>query len=245
MPALNLAGADGFNVASGQSIQHTPDPIAPMPRPASLQGSPELGGIDPQAPIPDLNLAGAEGVPSPAQLAQIDRPGSTQIHEPDFGLPDLMQPGFHPYNLTEPGISQVQNPLFSSDPLLPDLEDYHRPYGLTIHNQPADTTFKPDPLLADLLHYQIPQGITVERDAQAPDPLLPDLQQPQLTQDVHMQQRPADLDPSAMQQLQLSPMYQQLAEVPYREVFMDQSGMNSSRRRHYDLLIDGLENQQH
>lgn len=234
VPELNLAGADGFNVASGQSIQHSPDPVVPAPGPLRLQGSPEMGGIDPQTPIPELNLAGVEGVPSPAQLVQ---PGATSIHEPDFGLPDFVQPQLRPYDLTEPGLTQVQNPLFATDPLLPDLNEYRRPYGLTIHNQSADETFKPDLPLDDLLHYDVPQGIQVRRDVQDPDPLLPDLQQPQLTQAVHMQQRPADLDANALQQLHMNPAYQALGDVPYEQVFMDQAGMNSSSRRHYDLLL--------
>ncbi len=232
VPELNLAGADGFNVASGQSIQHTPDPVAPAPGPLHLQGSPELGGIDPQTPIPELNLAGVEGVPSPMQLVRAD---SSQIHEPDFGLPDFTHPELRPYDLTEPGITLGQNPLFASDPLLPDLDEYRHPYGLTIHNQGAGETFKPDPLLDDLLHYDVPQGMEVRQDAQAPDPLLPDLQQPQLTQAVHMQQRPGDLDAHALQQLHMA--YQSLDDVPYEQVFMDQAGMNTSRRRHYDLLL--------
>ncbi len=240
MPELNLAGTDGFNVASGQSIQPMPDPVAPMPMPLTLQGSPELGGIDPQTPIPALNLAGVDGVPSPAQLAQTD---ATQIHEPDFGLPDFMQPGLQPYDLTGPGITQFQNPLFASDPLLPDLDDYRQPYGLTIHKRA--TSELPDPPLDDLQRYHVPQGMTIQRDMQAPSPLIPDLQHPQLTQDIHMEQRPADLDSNALQQLHASPIYQQLNDAPYKEVFMDQAGMNTSHRRHYDLLLDGLEHTGH
>jgi hypothetical protein len=239
VPELNLAGVDGLNVASGQSIQSMPDPVAPpMPAPLSLQGSPEVGGIDPQTPIPVLNLAGVEGVPSPTQLAQTD---SKQIHEPDFGLPDFIQPSMQAYDLTEPGLTQIQNPLYAPDPLLPDLDEYRQPYGLTIHNRASGGAA--DPFLDDLLRYDTPQGITILRDIYAPDPLLPDLQHPQLTQDVHMKQRPADLDASALQQLHASPLYQQLNSVPYRDVFIDQADMNTSGRRHYDLLFNGLDNE--
>ncbi len=234
VPELNLAGVDGFNVASGQSIQRMPDPVAPAPVSFSVQGSPELGGIDPQTPIPELNLAGVEGVPSPTQLAQS---GATSIHQPDFGTPDFTQPKLQPYDLTGPGITQVQNPLFASDPLLPDLNEYRRPYGLTFHNQNDGEMFKPDPPVDDLLHFEVPQGISVRRDVQAPDPLLPDLQHPQLTQAVHMQQRPGDLGADALQQLHANPAYQTLGAVPYEQVFMDQAGMNTSSRRHYDLLL--------
>ena len=221
MPELNLAGADGFNVASGQSIQHMPDPIAPAPVSFSVQGNPELGGIDPQTPIPELNLAGVEGVPSPMQLAQS---GATSTHQPDFAIPDFTQPELQPYDLAEPGITQVQNPLFASDPLLPDLNEYRRPYGLTFHNQNDGEIFKPDPPVDDLLHFEVPQGMAVRRDVQVPDPLLPDLQHPQLTQAIHMQQRPGDLDADALPQLHANPAYQTLSTVPYEQVFMDQAG---------------------
>lgn len=234
VPELNLAGVDGFNVASGESIQHMPDPVAPAPVSFSVQGSPDLGGIDPRTPIPELNLAGVEGVPSPVQLAQAE---ATSIHQPDFGTPDFAQPQLRPYDLTEPGITQVQNPLFASDPLLPDLNEYRQPYGLTFHNQSTDETFQPDPLLDDLLCYEVPSGVLVRRDVQAPDPLVPDLQHPQLTQDVHMQQRPGDLDANALQQVEMNPSYQALSDVPYGQVFLDQAGMNTARRRHYDLLL--------
>jgi hypothetical protein len=52
-----------------------------------------------------------------------------------------------------------------------------------------------------------------------------------------MQQRPGDLDFYALQQLSMSPAYQNLSDVPYEQVFLDQGGMNTSRRRHYDLLL--------
>src|SRR5947209_17852267 len=70
MPTLNLAGADGLNVASGYSIQSMPDPGKPEPYTPVLHGSPDMGGIDPQAPVPMLNLAGVEGVPPPSQLVR-------------------------------------------------------------------------------------------------------------------------------------------------------------------------------
>src|SRR5438128_2130992 len=38
MPDLNLAGSDGFNVASGQSIQSQPDPAKPAPYVPALSG---------------------------------------------------------------------------------------------------------------------------------------------------------------------------------------------------------------
>lgn len=234
IPSLNLAGADGLNVASGLSIQSIPDPGKPAPYTPVLHGSPDMGGIDPQTPIPVLNLAGVEGVPSPSQLV---RPAPSQINMPDFGEPDFSLPKLQSYDLTEPGIDYASGSAYAPDPILPDMTEYRHPYGLDIRND----LFTSDPLIGGRLDYEQPNGVTVSRDPQDPDPLLPDLQHPQLTQDVHMIERPGDLDPSALEQMHLSSIYQQLGTVPYNQVFMDQSGVNSTQRRHYDLLMRGLD----
>src|SRR5690348_15174881 len=102
MPSLNLAGADDLNVASGSSIQSMPDPGKPVPYTPVLHGNPDMGGIDPQTPIPVLNLAGVEGVPPPSQLV---RPDPNRVNMPDFGEPDFSRPELQPYDLTEPGIN--------------------------------------------------------------------------------------------------------------------------------------------
>ena len=239
MPDLNLAGSNGFNVASGQSIQ--PDPVKPVPYVPVLSGSPDMGGIDPAMPVPVLNLAGVEGVPTPAQLA---RPTTDNaIHLPDSGLPDFTQPELKPGSTAASGISFDQQAEFSADPMLPDLTEYRRPYGLDIHNLNGDGSalFQPDPLLSDLLDYEVPSGATISHDPLAPDPLVLDLQQPQMIPNVEMQARPGDLDPDALQQLHIQPLYQQLDGIPYNQVFMNQSGMNSRQRRHNDLLMGGLD----
>ncbi len=197
-----------------------------------------MGGIDPQAPISVLNLAGIEGVLPPSQLV---RPIPNQVNMPDFGEPDFSQPAIQPYDLTEPGITYAHGSEFAPDPALPDLDEYRHPYGLDIYNQSSADMFAPDPLTGDLLNYDLPNGVRVQRDPREPDPLLPDLQHSPLTQDVHMIDRPGDLDPSALQQMHQSPDYQQFGSVPYNQVFMDQSGVNSTRRRHYDLLMHGLD----
>ncbi len=241
MPQLNLAGADGFNVASGYSIQSMPDPGKPDPYTPVLHGSPDMGGIDPETPIPMLNLAGVEGVPPPSQLV---RPAPNQVNTPDFGEPDFSRPELQPYDLTEPGINYAYGSEFAPDPVLPDLNEYRHPYGLDVHNQRPADLFTPDPLVGDLLDYDQPNGISVLRDPQDPDPLLPDLQQPQLIQDVHMAERPGDLDPSALEQMHQSPAYQEFGTVSYNQVFMDQSGINSTQRRHYDLLMRGLDEEE-
>jgi hypothetical protein len=241
MPDLNLAGSDGFNVANSQSIQSQPDPAKPAPYVPVLSGSPDLGGIDPAMPVPVLNLAGVEGAPPPAQLA---RPMTDNtIHLPDFGLPDFTEPELRPGSTSTFGISFDQQAEFAADPMLPDLTEYHRPYGLDIHNLDGEgnALFQPDPPLSDLLDYEVPSGATVSHDPLAPDPLVPDLQHPQMTPDVEMQERPGDLDPDALQQLHIQPLYQQLDGIPYNQVFMNQSGMNARQRRHNDLLMGGLD----
>jgi hypothetical protein len=244
MPDLDLAGSDGFNVASGQSVQSQPDPVRPEPYVPVLSGSPELGGIDPAIPVPVLNLAGVEGVPPPTQLASPATDSThTFVHLPDSDRPDFTQPELKSADIATPAISFDQQAEFAADPMLPDLTAYHRPYGLDIHNLASDgnALFQPDPLLADLLDYEAPSGATVYRDPLAPDPLMPDLQQPQMTPDVEMQERPGDLDPHALQQLHIQPLYRQLDGIPYNQVFMDQSGVNSTQRRHNDLLMGGLD----
>lgn len=238
MPNLNLAESPNFNVASGSSIQSMPDPGKPVPYTPVLHGSPDMGGIDPQAPIPTLNLAGVEGVPLPSQLA---RRSPNQVNTPDFGEPDFSQPGLQSYDLTEPGINYAYGSEFAPDPMLPDLTEYRHPYGLDVQNQRPADLFMLDPLVGALLDDNLPNGLTVLRDPQEPDPLLPDIQHPQLTQEVHMTERPGDLAPSALEQMHQSPAYQQFGTVPYNQVFMDQSGVNSTRRRHYDLLMHGLD----
>jgi hypothetical protein len=206
----------------------------PVPYTPVLHGSPDMGGIDPQTPIPTLNLAGVEGVPSPSQLV---RPAPNQVNMPDFGEPDFSQPELEPYDVTGPGINFADGSEFAPDPMLPDMTEYRHPYGLDIH----DDLFTPDLPTSVQFDYDQPSGLTVLHDPQDSDPLLPDLQQPQLTQEVHMIDRPGDLDPSALEQMHQSPAYQEFGTVPYNQVFMDQSGVNSTRRRHYDLLMRGLD----
>lgn len=240
-PDLNLAGSDGFNMADGQRMQSQPDPAKSRPYVPVLSGSPDLGGIDPAMPVPVLDLAGVEGVPSPAQLT---RPAAANgIHQPDFGLPDFTQPALKPVGAAASAIGFDQQAEFAADPMLPDLTEYHQPYGLDIQNLNGDGNVLSlrDPLLSDLFDYEVPSGVTIYHDPQASDPLVPDLQQPQMALDVEMQERPGDLASDALQQLHRQPLYQQLDGIPYDQVFMDQSGVNSRQRRHNDLLMGGLD----
>jgi hypothetical protein len=163
--------------------------------------------------------------------------------EPDYGVPDGGQPGLQPFKLITPGVHLDVPAEFEADPLMPDLTSYNRPYGLAVHNVTGDAAdlWRPDPVLADLMQPDIPDGITpVMRNLDQPDPLLPDLQDPQLQPDVHMLDRPGDLDARAFGAMNVDPAIQSARSVPYKQSFMDAAGMNNTRRRHLDLLQDGL-----
>lgn len=238
VPDLHLAG--GFDVVSGLSIQSMPDPGKPTPPEYVLHGSPELGGVDPANPAPAApNLAGVEGVPLSPVKPSVSPVITSDATSPDFA--SLHVP-LQPYDL-DAGMNYAYGAEFAADPLLPDLTEYRQPYGLDVHNLegPGHPLFRPDPLLGDLLAYEVPAGATVVRDPLMPDPTVPDLQHPTLEPEVHMSMRPGDLAEEALQTMHLQPTYAQLDGVPYSQSFMDQSGTNTARRRHLDLLQSGLD----
>ncbi len=206
-----------------------------------LHGSAEdlhLMGISPDLPFYDLNLAGSQGVPTPASLASVQPSERVAINNPTFTEPVIHVPLLAPHDLIEPGIDL--RPEFSADPQLPDLEEYDHPHGLDIRpNTPAMV----DPSIADLLQYDHPSGLDVRHNLLEPDPLLSDLQHPDLTQQVHMLDRPGDLDASALQVMHQSATYQQLGHKDYPEIVMDASGVNNTRSRHMGLLMRGLDDE--
>ena len=91
----------------------------------------------------------------------------------------------------------------------------------------------------------MPNGVDVSNDPLTPDPNLPDLQpnKVQLLPDVVMRERPGDMDSSAMRTMHEDPTYQTQVSVPYNRSFTDQSGMNNTRRRRFDLRMHGLDNE--
>lgn len=203
-------------------------------------------GLDPSQPLYDLNLAGVQGVPSPHMLAQSQ--GTPAINLPDFGTQNYDIPPMKPYDLTEPGITYM--PEFAADPALPDLDAYTHPFGLDLSMQHMDV----DPLLAsdvptsseitDSLYPGLGfSTLNVQHNVTDADPLVPDLQFPDLTQQVQMpaDERPGDLDPSALHVLHATPSYQQASDSTYPETWMDQRDTNSTRSRHLSLLNDGLD----
>lgn len=239
IPQMNLAGVDGFNVASGYARQPMPDPGKPAPAEYTLSGSPECAGYEPSNPASCApNLAGIEGMPTASYMDD----NWTRNVGGDYGMSAGVDCTMKPYDLTEPGINYAYGGEFEPDPLLPDLEEYNRPMGLTLHNPIGQgDLFKPDPVLADLTAYEVPGGVDVIASHPLdPDPSVPDLQQPQLTQDVHMSTRPGDLDESAVPIMHVDPTHLMDNGAKYGTVFQDPSGMNNSRRRKSVLRDSGL-----
>ena len=254
-PDLKLAQ---WPAQQGASIQVMPDPGKPDPINYQLVGDPTMGGYEPGNPAPPApNLAGVDGWPPPVSALAPGAhmfPGvSSSPIAPQYGQPDRSEPSLQTANLADDGISFEPRKEFDPDPAHPDLSSYNHPYGLAFHNTGgvADL-FKPDPVLADLTRPDIPanaggQGRAVAptvRNLRAPDPLVPDLQNPQLEQAVHMLDRPGDLAPDALSVVKTDPTAQSALDVPYNQSFADASGMNSTRRRHFDLMIKGLQSEE-
>jgi hypothetical protein len=172
----------------GASIQPMPDPGKPDPVDYVLSGDPTMGGVDPSNSAPPApNLAGVDGwPPEPSSLMPNTRTfpeQTTEVIQPDYGMPDIDQPGLQPFNQITSGIYLHVPAEFEADPLMPGITSYNQPYGLAMHNvtsDPADL-WQPDPVLADLTRPDLPNGITpVIHNPDQPDPLLPELQNPQL-----------------------------------------------------------------
>lgn len=203
-------------------------------------------GLDPSQPFYDLNLAGRQGTPSPQMVAQANSTAPTPLL-PDFGTQAYEIPPMQPYDLTGPGITCF--PAFAADPALPDMSEYTHPYALDISLQGmnADPQLERDiPTPSDIAASLYPglgfPMLDVHHAVTDVDPSVPDLQHPDLTQQVQMapDERPANLDPSALQVLHATGSYQQSTEATYPASWMDSRGMNSTRTRHMSLLNDGL-----
>jgi hypothetical protein len=248
-PDLNLAGIStpGTDLSGSNFTDATPPQRTAVP-PLSTddpQRDLHLLGIDPEESYFELNLAGGVlPVPLPASLANTAVPASQTpqagANAPTFGTPNYAVPALRPYDLDEPGIDAIA-PL-QPDPQTGDLLQFARPIGLQIHAA-SDAPTRPDPMAPDLDDYDRPGGLEMP-GALAADPALPDLQDPTLEQDVHMPDRPADLAPGALGVMHDDASYRQVQDTPYREVYMDAHGMNTTRRRHMDLLMRGLDEEE-
>jgi hypothetical protein len=221
VPDLNLAGSNGFNVASGMQTQPMPDPGKPAPIEYALSGSPDM-------PIPeDINLETDVWPPLPTNT-----PGTTR-NEPTFISPDMAVPVIATYDRIGPGIDygdQLEHTTPGSTTDMP----------LDIMTLDGAMLLMPDPALPALLKPDVPGGIKIMPDLQI-DPYAPALLKPQFTQETMMDNRPGELTTNAMQVMMTQPLYQQVAEKNYNTVYQDASGMNSHRSRKNTLLEQGLE----
>ena len=140
-------------------------------------------------------------------------------------------------------------PPFTPDPLLPDTSAYMHPDTLDIHAQVTDmdallssdipTQDDVDESLLTSLGFS---ALDVQSGSDAMHPLIPSLQHPDMSVPLPDEEdgRPGDLAPSALDTLRQTASYQQIASHSYPQVWMDSSGMNSTRSRHLTLLDDGL-----
>jgi len=194
-------------------------------------------GIDEKLPYFDLNLAGEKGFPTPSDVANPSR--SDEINTPTFTAPNFSVPDVKPFDLTGPGLDHV--PPFQPDPHIGDLLQFDQPEGLVTMaaTDLGQNILQPDPMAPDLGDYDRPAGLDMP-GIMTVDPALPDLQSPQLTQDVQMMDRPGDLAPGALDVMALSHTFQQVEQSNYPDVFYDANGANTTRRRHFELMMRGL-----
>lgn len=250
-PDLNLAGLSTprTDLSGGNFTDSTPPQRTGL---SSLstgdpQGDLHMLGVDPDVPYFPLNLAGGDlPLPRPATLAAQGMRGEDSpagnaptFGAPDFDAPDFDVPPLKPYDLTSPGID-APAPL-QPDAHTSDLLQFARPLGLDIYSA-SEAPMQPDPFAPDLDDYDRPAGLAMPGPLMT-DPALHDLQAPILKQ-VEMPERPADLAPGALAAMRDDETYRQLGETPYRQVYMDAAGVNSTRRRHMDLLMRGLDDEE-
>lgn len=241
VPDLGLAQ---YGVATPQTQIYTnSDSTGPdMCEPPPLVGEDEIGsmGIDPAEPYNHLQLANDFEVKTPAELAA--PAGIGQVNSPTWHEPDMSVPSLQAGDLTGPGIDHVGE--LEPDPHTGDLLQFAHPGGLDIHAA-SEQNQAPDPMLPDLDEYDRPAGLTMP-DETTPDPTLPDLQQPELEQDVHMTDRPGDLAADALSTMNETKGEgdNELPTEDYNELFMAQAGENDHRARHMGTLELGLEKEE-
>lgn len=239
-PDLNLAGVSTprTDLSGGNFADSTPPQNIDVPPLSSDDPNVDIHmlGIDPSVNYYMLNLAGSElNIPSPASLAAPT--AEAPVNAPTFSGPHFEVPPNKPFDLTGPGIDAL--PPLMPEPQVADLLHAAQPAGLmTI--AASSNPMVIDAMVPDFSDYDRPDGLLMA-DPLAVDPLQPDLQSPATAQQVTMPDRPGDLGELALQTMHMAATYQQLDHVPYNEVFMNQDGMNSTRRRHFDLLMRGLD----
>ena len=239
-PDLHLAGVSTpqTDLSGGNFADSTPPQNIAVPPLSSddPNGDIHMLGIDPSVNYFMLNLAGNElSIPSPASLAA--PAAQAPVNAPTFTGPHFEAPPNKPFDLTGPGIDAL--PPMTPDPQVADLLHAAQPAGLMIIAA-SSNPMAPDAMVPDFSDYDRPNGLLMPGPLMV-DPMQPDLQSPITTQQVIMPDRPGDLGDQAMQTMHMAVTYQQLDDVPYSEVFMNQDGMNNLRRRRFDLLMHGLD----
>lgn len=249
VPDLDLAGISTpkTDLSGGNFAESTPPQQISYP---PLRGSlAELGnmGADPEVQYPatraDFNFAGANGFPSPSELTRA-APYQDERLDPTFILPDYSTPALKPGDLTGPGIDMPA--AFTPDPVTGDLLQFCTPVGLDItagSRLTSDEIHQPDPIAPDLGEYDRPDGLVMP-EPMTVDPSLPDLQSPTFEQAVHMDMRPGEMAPDALDisgdddgEDALDPSGGE--DEDYPESQLDAGG--TRRARHMSLVRRGLD----
>jgi hypothetical protein len=178
-----------------------------------------------------------------------------QVIEPDSTAPDTTTPPLERDGDPSTGYGLRVHGRWEPDPLLPDLSQYDQPAAVDVTSaetiQPAPETDYAHDILdqADLdaaLDGQPGLGftrLTVHTGLDASDPLLGVMNHAPTEEHMVPDPRPGDLAPQAVTALHDmdNPDVAAVANKPYNEVYSDASGNNSTRTRHMDLLIRGLQ----
>lgn len=146
------------------------------------------------------------------------------LHPPDFTAPDFAQPEL-----------QAMKPGFT----LPNPAEPDPPHVVQLSLWPADpermSVTQPDPDSPDLTELEIPANLTTPSDS------AHIMSEPGYAPDSIMDQRPGELDPSALEVLLGSPDHADLSpDLSYPHLYIDQDEM-SRRKRHLGMLDLGLE----
>src|SRR5690348_85559 len=190
-----------------------------------------------------LNLAGADGFPSPEELMH---PALDDYKTDLYGVPDQSKPPLDWGDTGRTGSAGMRFvPEFAPDPSLPDLRAALLPDAVNV----PDGLLAPPQIASDIPGAADLQASTfsglgfahlqVVDDVNADDPLLPDFQQPAMPPQLTMQGRPGEPDAGAQAALHSQELAQQVRGKQYGTVFMDASGVNSHRARKFVQLMLG------
>jgi hypothetical protein len=244
-PDLSLAQTPPApNVANGQQVANMPTSMPPIPReqPSLQPGTEDISkmGIVDNVPYFDLNLAAATtNLSNPPFSTPSD---GNMINGPTFTSPNFSVPGNMPFDFQAPGIDTP--PPLAPDPQIGDLLQFDKPHGLDI-TAASSNPMAIDPMAPDTGDYDRPSDLAIPGPLMV-DPALPDLQSPVTTQEVNsmLDDRPGELDDSALQIMHAQPTYTQIPAANYEALWMSQLGNNSRRERHQGMLMLGLDREE-